>query len=129
MKFKKLVLVILGFILILAFAGYIYANYFGGKMPTGTALLSWNASEDSTVAGYKIYYGMRQRSGDCPNGGYDQIIDAKKATEYKLENLKIGQKYYFSVTSYNQSGQESCFSDEISKTIGFPWPSWLKNGK
>lgn len=129
MKFNKLVLIILAIILIFVFAGYIYANYFGGRMPTGSAMLSWNASEDQTVAGYKIYYGKSPRTGDCPNGGYDQIIDAKKATEYKMENLKIGQKYYFSVTSYNQAGQESCFSEEMSKKISFPWPSWFKKGK
>ena len=85
---------------------------------TGKASLSWNPSTEANVAGYKIYYGTEKRSGDCPAvGGYTQKIDVGNHTSYQLNNLKDKTAYYFSVTSYNTSGKESCFSEEMKKTI------------
>lgn len=89
---------------------------------TGTAALSWNANTEGDLAGYKIYYGVEKRTGDCPPAGYPQKIDVGKTQtpqnpSHKIENLETGKTYYFSITSYDASGNESCFSDEMSKTI------------
>lgn len=84
---------------------------------SGKAFLSWNASTESDVSGYRIYYGTSKRTGDCPQGGYAKKIDVGNKTSYKIENLKPNSIYYFSVTSYDSSGKESCFSEEIQKTI------------
>lgn len=83
----------------------------------GKATLSWNASTEADIAGYKIYYGNSKRTGDCPQGGYAKKIDAGNKTSYQLENLEEGKVYYFSVTSVNAAGKESCFSEEMSKEI------------
>ena len=84
----------------------------------GMANLSWNASSESDIKGYKIYYGTTKRKGDCPNdGGYTKKVDVGNKTSYQLYNLKDSSTYYFSVTSYNISGKESCFSAEMSKTV------------
>lgn len=83
----------------------------------GKATLSWNAAAESDVMGYKIYYGTQKRSSDCPQGGYKNKVDVGKQTSYKLENLNDSSTYYFSVTSYNSGGKESCFSQEISKSV------------
>ena len=114
-KIKPIVLVVL----ILLIAGFLYFKNFYHSMPslTGQAVLSWSASADSTVTGYKIYYGPRPRKGDCPPGGYAQNINSGKNPNYTLLNLETGKTYYFSVTSYNDSGKESCFSKEMQKTI------------
>lgn len=93
----------------------------------GTATLSWNANTEPDLAGYKIYYGTSKRTGDCPDGGYHEKIDTGKTDtpskpSYKIENLKEGKTYYFSVTSYDTSDNESCFSGEMSKT--FPKLNW-----
>jgi hypothetical protein len=85
---------------------------------TGKANLSWNAASEADVTGYKIYYGTQKRKGDCPkDGGYKQQVDVKNVTSYQLENLKDSSTYYFSVTSYNSGGKESCFSQEMSKKV------------
>lgn len=85
---------------------------------TGKADLSWNQSADENIAGYKIYYGTKPRKGNCPSsGGYEKKIDAGKVTVYKISDLKDKSTYYFSVTSYNTSGKESCFSEEMQKTV------------
>ncbi|KKP98047.1 MAG: hypothetical protein US25_C0013G0004 [Candidatus Moranbacteria bacterium GW2011_GWE1_36_7] len=84
----------------------------------GQAKLNWNASSESDVNGYKIYYGIEKRKGDCPrDGGYTKKVDVGKKTSYQIDNLKDGSTYYFSVTSYNASGKESCFSEEMQKTV------------
>jgi hypothetical protein len=124
---KKLflsVFTIIAIIAVLAFVGYMI---FGKKIVTkhannGTATLSWNANDEPDLAGYRIYYGTAPRSGDCPPGGYYDKIDVGKTStpekpSYKIENLADGKTYYFSVTSFDTSGNESCFSAEMSKAI------------
>lgn len=84
---------------------------------TGTAVLSWNANNESDLAGYKIYYGTSPRTGTCPSGGYTSTVNAGKVTMYTISNLAEGQTYYFSIAAYNTAGKESCFSGEVSKAI------------
>lgn len=84
----------------------------------GKANLTWNASSETDIKGYKIYYGTEKRRGDCPkDGGYKKKVDVGNVTSYQLDNLTDSSTYYFSVTSYNTSGKESCFSAEMSKTV------------
>lgn len=89
---------------------------------TGFAVLSWNANTESDIAGYRIYYGTSVRADGCPPGGYSNTIDvAKTATPnkpaYTFKNLVNGTTYYFSITSYDQANNESCFSPEMKKII------------
>jgi hypothetical protein len=88
-----------------------------GVEAKGEANLSWNANKEPDIAGYRIYYGTVSRQGDCPPGGYPEKIDVGNKTTYKVDNLKKESTYYFSVTSYNKGGKESCFPQEVSKTI------------
>jgi hypothetical protein len=84
----------------------------------GKAVLNWNANTESDLAGYKIYYGTSARTGSHPTGGYTMgPIDAGNATAYTVNNLENGKKYYFSVTAYDTSNNESDFSGEVNKTI------------
>jgi len=92
---------------------------------SGRATLSWNADAEADVAGYKVYYGTNPRTGGCPPGGYTEKVDVKKTDTpqkptYILKNLAIGKTYYFSVTTYDKSRKESCFSSEIKKRIFSP---------
>lgn len=84
----------------------------------GKAVLKWNANTESDLAGYKIYYGQSPRTGNNPTGGYTNgPVDAGKTTSYTIGNLENGKKYYFSVSAYDTSGNESNFSSEANKTI------------
>lgn len=83
----------------------------------GSASLSWNENKEPDLAGYKVYYGINPRSADCPKGGYEKVVDAGKNVQYNISNLEPGKTYYFSVTSYNTSKKESCFSPEMKKVI------------
>lgn len=84
----------------------------------GKATLTWDAAGEQDIKGYRIYYGTEKRKGDCPkDGGYAKKVDVGNKTSYQLDNLKDSSTYYFSVTSYNTGGKESCFSEEMSKTV------------
>lgn len=93
-----------------------------GSNPSGTATLSWEANTEPDLAGYKIYYGASPRAGDCPDGGYLEKIEVGKTTtpekpSFTVKGLEAGKTYYFSVTSRDTSGNESCFSAEMSKAF------------
>ena len=81
------------------------------------AVLSWDANNwtiDPDLAGYKVYY------GSAP-GTYTKTIDIGMVNPtgiptYTVEPLADGI-YYFVVTAYDTSGNESGFSNEVSKKI------------
>jgi PKD repeat protein len=71
---------------------------------------NYNGTPLTGVHGYKLYYGNNSRK-------YTRVIDVGNETTYKVCDLKDGHKYYFAVTAYNTSGNESAYSYEVSKTI------------
>ncbi len=75
-----------------------------------TAILSWAPNTDSDLAGYKVYMGTL-------SGLYGTPVDVGNVTTYTAGNLSSGTTYYFSVTAYDQSRNESIHSGEVSKSI------------
>ena len=90
-----------------------------GSSSTGSsnsATITWDApttNADGTpltdLAGYKLYYGTS-------SGNYSVAIDVGNVTTFKVDGLSSGT-YYFAVTAYDASGNESDYSNEVSKTI------------
>ena len=73
--------------------------------------LTWDESELGDLAGYKLYY------DSDPNGfPYDNSIDVDNVTSYSLSNLSPGTTYYLAVTTYDFSGNESWYSNEVNGT-------------
>lgn|GEM_PF-1387440 len=77
----------------------------------GTATLFWNASPEGDLGGYRIYHG-------ASSGSYTAVFDVGNVTQYTINNLTDGETYYFAVTAYDTSGNESGFSNVVSKIIG-----------
>ena len=87
---------------------------------SGKATLSWEApttNKDGTLltdlAGFKIYYGKTSPlvKGTSTN------IDAGNTTIFILNGLD-DETYFFSVSGYDFSGNESTLSEEVSKIFG-----------
>ena len=74
------------------------------------ATLEWDANTETDLAGYKTYYGPGSRT-------YTNIVDVGNVTSNRLFALTPGATYFFAVTAYNTSGDESDFSDEIAYTV------------
>ena len=73
--------------------------------------LAWNGNGDPDLAGYKIYYGTASKT-------YDKSIKVGNVTSFTVTNL-TANKYYFALTAYDQAGNESGYSNEVS------WPIQL----
>ena len=71
--------------------------------------LAWNANDEPDLAGYRIHWGDQ-------SGNYTSQVDVGNVTEYKIENLPDGT-YFFAATAYDDSGNESGYSNEVSATL------------
>lgn len=93
-----------------------------------SANFSWLPNSASNVTGYKIYYGTTS------GGGYPNFVDIKNnAPDPKdgrihgtVTGLTDGVTYYFVCTAYNNTGQESDYSDEVAYTAGETVPKIIK---
>lgn len=89
----------------------------GGGAVGASVTLEWEApvaradgSPLNDLAGYRIYYGTN-------TGSYTSSVDIGPSTTCVIDDLATGSTYYFVVTSYDSSGNESELSNEISKDI------------
>ena len=71
--------------------------------------LVWDPSVSTNIAGYKVYVGTT-------SGTYGAPILIGNQTTYLVPKLS-GGTYYFAVTAIDVDGNESDFSNEISRTI------------
>ena len=79
---------------------------------TSSATLTWSANTESDLAGYKIYRATT-------SGGYGAPVATLQGnvTTYIAAGLQSGTTYFFVVTAYDLSGNESPRSNEISRSI------------
>ncbi len=82
----------------------------------GSVRLTWNVAKDNDiVAGYKIYYGREAVTE--PGQDYESEVDAGNKITYTVEGLENGTTYYFALTAYDVTGNESeNYSVEVSAT-------------
>jgi Putative Ig domain len=80
--------------------------------------LSWQAPTENAdgsalvdLKGYKVHYGSASKT-------YSDTIQVANPglTTFVVQNLNAG-KYYFAVTAYNSTGQESSLSPEVSTQV------------
>jgi hypothetical protein len=83
---------------------------FPSPLAASTLTLAWNPNTEDDLAGYKVYYGVQ-------SGNYDSIIDVGNVTQYTVTNLEPETRYYFAVTAYDTSSNESDFSEEVTDPL------------
>ena len=84
---------------------------------TSRITISWTANSESDLAGYKIYAG---RSTGVYGSAGTPITVASSATSGVVPIDATGA-WYFAVTAFDTTGNESGFSTEVSR-------SWLLLG-
>ncbi len=80
---------------------------------SASAVLMWDANTETDVAGYRVYYGTSPGKYEQAKG---QGIVAS-GTSHIVTGLTSGLRYYFTVTAFDASGNESGYAAEIYKDI------------
>lgn len=76
---------------------------------TGTVTVMWNANTEADLQGYRVYVGTS-------SGSRAQMFDVGNVTSTRL-TLPLGSTYFFVVTAYDKSGNESSPSGELSRSV------------
>lgn len=76
---------------------------------TSSITLAWNPASSSSIAGYRVYYGVNSQI-------YTNVVQVGNVTNATLSGLNPGVKYFIAATTYNSIGLESPFSGEITYT-------------
>ncbi|BCA54708.1 hypothetical protein W02_18480 [Nitrospira sp. KM1] len=80
---------------------------------TSSATVEWEPVAAGDLAGYKLYQSTSSGSqGSIVSGNI-----SPSSTRYTVGNLQVGATYYFVVTAYDTSGNESTPSNQITRTI------------
>ncbi|MFQ5708035.1 MAG: Ig-like domain-containing protein [bacterium] len=86
---------------------FLFSFSYSTNAAAESVTLSWDPNTESDLSGYKVYYGTESRN-------YNTVIDIGNGTSYKINNLASGKTYYFALTAYDFSNNESGFSVEVS---------------
>ena len=81
----------------------------GAQEATGTVTIMWSANTEADVQGYRVYVGTS-------SGSRAQMFDVGNITSTRL-TLPLGSTYFFVVTAYDTTGNESSPSAELSRSI------------
>jgi hypothetical protein len=76
------------------------------RVGADTVTLSWSASTDSSVVGYRVYCGSASRD-------YDTIIDVGNVVSVILILPGYSEDFYIAATAYNNLDMESDYSAEV----------------
>ena len=99
------------------FSGYsnvVSATTSSAPPPVGTATLTWDAVTAPNLSGYRAYYGTAPGSYVQPLG---QGVNVGNVVTHVVTGLSRGTRYYFVMTAFNTSNNESIFSNEVSMVI------------
>lgn len=79
-----------------------------GIAQAATVQVTWNPNTEPDLSGYKLYHGTA-------SGQYGEPIDVGNVTGHVMEiTPEYGATYYFALTAYDTSGNESGYSDEAT---------------
>src|SRR5579862_718568 len=88
--------------------------FWAGAARAATLTLTWNASPETDIAGYTLYWGTQ--SGVYNVGS----VDVGNRTSWQVTGLVDGSPYYFVVRAYDTSNLLSAASTEVSRRAGIP---------
>ena len=77
------------------------------------ATLTWNANTEADLAGYKVYYSISPITSTVGI----TFVDVGNVTIHTFQTLVDSRPYFFRVTAYDTSNNESSFSNQVSKFI------------
>jgi hypothetical protein len=85
----------------------IHLTFVGSTLSWTATTANIDGSPLEDIEGYRVYYGTESKK-------YKVSYDVRNVTTYKVDDLVDWKTYYFAVTAYDTSGNESPYSEEIS---------------
>jgi hypothetical protein len=82
----------------------------GSNTYAADVTLAWDSNTETDLAGYIVYWGTATRN-------YPNSIDVGNNTIHMITGLNAGPTYYFAVTAYDTSDNESNYSSEVTYTV------------
>jgi hypothetical protein len=79
---------------------------------TGSVTLTWNANGEQDLGGYKVYRATSSGAYGAPVATINGNV-----TSYLASGLPKGTTYFFVVTAFDNAGNESSYSNEVSKSV------------
>lgn len=76
-------------------------------LATWSQVLAWHHNSENDLAGYRVYF------GHTTPGDYHFVVDNGKQTIFQLAMLTDYPQYNFAVTAYDNSGNESDYSENF----------------
>ncbi len=88
-------------------------------MPAHSAnvTLAWDPNSEPDLAGYKVYYKTGASGSPYDGTGAtegDSPIDVGNVTEFTVDGLTDGVRYFFVITAHDTEGLESDYSNEVA---------------
>ncbi len=80
--------------------------------------LQWDTNPETDISSYELSYGTSA-------GIYTATVNVGKTPSATVTGLNAGSTYYFVVAAYNQEGQKSPASAEISYQLPAPTPDYV----
>jgi len=82
---------------------------------TGNIKILWNKNTEADLAGYKVYICEKSvANGDT--SAYAVVVDkGDTVASFEWKNLRLGKTYFMAVTAYDDSGNESGYSNEVAQ--------------
>jgi PKD repeat protein len=94
---------------------FVFLLLVAGSAFAGGVTLAWDAVNDPSVVGYKVYSGPAA-------GNYTSSIAVGNTTSYTESNLAEGATYHFAATAYDATGTQSGFSNDVGVTVPYSAP-------
>ena len=79
---------------------------------SSSVTLTWNANTEKDLAGYRVY-----RATSSGTYGAPIATIQGNTTSYVATELKLGLTYFFVVTAFDIAGNESAYSNEVSRSV------------
>ena len=77
--------------------------------------LSWNTNNEADLAGYRLYY--KTSINNFNKNNFDEKFNVGNKTNHTVQDLESGITYFFAITAYDFSGNESNISSIASYTV------------
>lgn len=89
-------------------------------LASGDVGFVWDPNTESDLAGYRLY--QSKVSGVYIKGNDKAVAVIPKGTERASLVMTTGGKYFWVLTAYDTHGNESGFSNEVTKTFNLSAP-------